>query len=168
MSYLLEFNGKRYPALQSEGFAAQYCKAFAEKIIQPKGKNGYDIGCNRDEWKMFPDAIPIDPVYATSYDAYNLPAMKADYIVSSHCLEHLENWSQALLYWQTKLHDGGILFLYLPSPEQSYWRSWHNKKHIHNLSPELIEEFLNDTGWKDIFVTKGFDVNHSFTAIARK
>lgn len=165
MSYLLEFNGKRYPALQSEGFAAQYAFPFATKICIG---TGYDIGCNREEWKL-PNAIGIDPnLPECRYDAYNLPAMKVDFVFSSHCAEHLENWSKAILYWQTKLHDGGILFLYLPSPEQSYWRSWHNKKHIHNLSPELIEEFLNDTGWKDIFVTKGYDVNHSFTAIAVK
>lgn len=160
------FNGKHYPKLQSEGFASQYAFPFAEKIIKPKGKTGYDIGCNRTEWK-FAEALPIDPVINPEYDAMNLPPIKVDYIFSSHCLEHLPDWVAAIDYWHTKLQDGGIMFLYLPHPVQEYWLPHNNRKHLHVLFPDMIAKMLTDRGWNNVFVT-GYDLNYSYYAVAEK
>ena len=74
---------------------------------------------------------------------------------------------QLLLYWQTKLDKGGILFLYLPHGTQQYWKSWNNKKHVHNFTPEIFREFFSETGWKNHFVTE-YDLNNSFYAVAEK
>lgn len=156
-------NERHYPAFQSKGFAAQFAFPFAKQIC--KG-TGLDIGCNRPEW-AFPGAIQIDPEINPAFDAYDLPDGTYDYIFSSHCLEHLADWVKALDYWETKLKEGGCLFLYLPHPSQSYWRPWHNRKHIHSLYPDMIMEYLVDRKWKKIFVT-GADLNHSFIAIAEK
>jgi SAM-dependent methyltransferase len=163
---LITFKDKHYPKLQAEGFASQYAFAFANKIINPEGKTGYDIGCKKKEWAL-PGAIPVDPILEAGHDAFDLPAMKVDYIFSSHCLEHLPNWTAALEYWHTKLHEGGILFLYLPHPLQEYWWPHNNKKHLHILFPDAIAKVLTDLGYKNIFVT-GHDLNHSFYAIAEK
>jgi predicted SAM-dependent methyltransferase len=51
-----------------------------------------------------------------------LPDELVDYIYSSHCLEHVDNWIETLEYWIKNLKDGGILFLYLPDFSQKYWR----------------------------------------------
>lgn len=116
----IEYNGKKYPAIQAEGNAAQYIMTVAYKFC--KGI-GYDIGCNRIEWMMKPNydrkVVPIDPafsketrhvdelgftVYFTpdgsscvewskNYHATKLPKEKynlVDFIFSSHCLEHIE------------------------------------------------------------------------------
>lgn len=160
---IIQHNNKDYPSFQSEGFAAKFAFPFAEQVC--KGI-GYDIGCNRKEW-CFKDAFPIDIVFNTAYNAYALPEMQVDYIFSSHCLEHLRDWVEAIDYWQTKLKHGGVLFLYLPHPDQSYWRPWHNRKHIHSLYPDMIKEYLIDRGWNNIFVS-GCDLNHSFTVIAER
>ena len=169
----IEFKGEYYPALQAKGFAAQYAFPFASKICTPPGSiyTGYDIGCNREEWK-FPGSIAIDPaIEGCGFDAYNLPPMQVDYIFSSHCLEHLPNYVSAIEYWSTVIRSGGVLFLYLPNCEyQEYWRPWNNKKHIHLLSPNLIRAYFesNLETWTNVCVTDGYDLNGSFYAIAQK
>jgi SAM-dependent methyltransferase len=159
----ISHGGNQYPRFQSEGFAAQFAIPFALKICHGEG---YDIGCNRPQWCL-PGAYGIDPAINGTYDAMHLPDKQVDYIFSSHCLEHLDNWVDALDYWATKIRKGGVLFLYLPDYSQSYWRPWWNRKHIHIFSPDIIRQYLNDLGWKNVFVS-GIDLNNSFIAIAEK
>ena len=122
----IQHQGKEYPRLQSEGFAAQFAWPFAKKMCQG---HGLDIGCNRPEW-AFPGAVMIDPNIDPKTTAYDLPTEFYDYIFSSHCLEHLPDWVGALDHWGTRLKEGGVIFLYLPHYDQTYWRPWNNRKHI--------------------------------------
>jgi len=161
----INFNGKPYPEFQSKGFASQFAFPFAKHFCIG---TGYDIGCNRIEWS-FPNSIPIDPVL-NEYDAYNLPDKEVDYIFSSHCLEHLPNWVDALDYWISKLKSGGVLFLYLPHYDQEYWRPWNNRKHVHCFTPNIIKDYLVQNKLvhtNSIFVSER-DLNHSFMAVAEK
>lgn len=155
------FKSKRYPLFQAEGFAAQFAFPFANRVLRG---HGLDIGCMNVDWS-FPGSHPIDISFDDDYDAMNLPDGLFDYIFSSHCLEHLDNWVDALDYWKSKLDKGSVLFLYLPHPSQKYWLPWSNRKHIHILHPEIIEEYLHDRGWKNVFVS-GCDLNNSFIAMA--
>jgi hypothetical protein len=163
----IKFNDTPYPKFQSEGFAAQFAFPFASKIIKD-ANIGFDIGCNRVEWAL-PGAIPIDPVI-NEYDAMHLPEdIYPEYIFSSHMLEHYKgSWVDVLEYWKTKLQPGGILFLYLPHYSQLYWRSFNNRKHVHNFTPAVLKDYFMNGGWTDIFVTEGWDLNNSFYAVARK
>lgn len=162
----IEKLGERYPSFQADGFAAKFAFPFAQQVCSGVG---YDIGGNRLPWTYVDAngqrAMLIDPLYSSEYDAYNLPDMRVDYIFSSHCLEHLPNWVDALDYWSTKLHRGGVLFLYLPHPSQIHWRPWHNRKHVHSLDPDMIKAYLTDNNWRNIFVS-GCDLNNSFMCIA--
>jgi len=159
---VITHNGRQYPAFQAEGFAAQFAIPFAKHFC--KGY-GYDIGCNRMEWCL-PGAVPIDPQIDNS-DAYQLPEPLVDYIFSSHCLEHLPNWIDALDHWTTRLRSGGVLFLYLPHYSQSYWRPWNNRKHLHVLDREFICDFLQDRGYVNI-IGSNVDLNNSFMVIGEK
>lgn len=164
---LVYHGGNTYPKFTAEGFAAQYAFPFAIKILDPQNKTGYDIGCNRPAWCL-PGAIPIDPMM-NEYDAMNLPNGQVDYIFSSHCLEHLDNWVKVLDYWTTKIKSGGHIYLYLPHYDQTYWRSWSNRKHIHNLKAEEIAQYFKDSGeWSHVEYTTGHDLNYSFTVVATK
>lgn len=158
---ILEYKGKDYPAWQASGNAARFVRGFAQEVC--KGVV-LDIGCNREEWKL-PNAIGIDPKMDERFDALHLPDGQFDAIHSSHCLEHLADWVEALDYWKTKLKSGGVLFLYLPHYASEYWRVWNDRKHLHNLSAEMIVDYLKDRGWKNIFST-GVDLNNSFCVIA--
>jgi SAM-dependent methyltransferase len=179
----IEFKGNQYPAFQASGFAARFAFPFAFEVC--KGF-GIDVGCNRMDWAL-PHSIPVDPVMNPKYDAYNLPdewhfvkettkfglvqvdVTDFDYIFSSHCLEHLPDWVKALDYWHTRIKSGGVVFLYLPDHSQVYWRSWHNRKHIHNLTPEIVGNYFKDQSemWKDVLVSN-VDLNNSFIVIAYK
>jgi SAM-dependent methyltransferase len=161
---VIDFKGNKYPFFQSTGNAAQFAIPFAKHICTGRG---LDIGCMKKEW-AFPGAIPIDIDFEDEWDAYNLPEDIYDYIFSSHCLEHLPNWVEALDYWTSRIVPGGHLFLYLPHPSQLYWAPFHNHKHYHSFEPELIESYLKSSGrYWNIFVS-GADANNSFTAFAEK
>ena len=164
---LIEFKNHVYPHFQSEGFAAKYAFSFAEKLCQGRG---VDIGCMKKEWS-FPGSCPVDISFNDGFHALRLPFEKTglDYIFSSHCLEHLENYVTALEYWHSVLKPGGTLFLYLPDMNsQVYWRPWHNRKHIHYLFPELMRLYADDCGlWENVFVSET-DLNSSFYFVAEK
>lgn len=173
---MLEFithNGIKYPKFQSEGFAAQFAIPFALNILNG---DGIDIGCNRQEW-AYPKAKGlVDLMIDENYSAEKLPTNPADnygqwdYLFSSHLLEHLVNWVGYLQYWHERLKPGGILFLYLPcSNNQTYWRPWHNRKHVNYFTPEIFKQYFTDLPnmW-DQFYVSGIDANCSFIAYASK
>lgn len=157
---LVEFKGDKYPFFQAKGNASQYAIPFAKHFCTGKG---FDIGFCKEEWK-FPGAIGIDECLNNEYDANNLPEKNVDYIFSSHCLEHVNDWVKTLEYWLSCIKQGGILFLYLPDFSQKYWRPWHNRKHKHCFTPDIIRQFLEDHNCQNIFVS-GIDLNNSFMAV---
>jgi len=159
----IAFEGQNYPAFQANGNAAQYIMPIAKEFCSGYG---YDIGCNNDEWKM-PEAIPIDLTFDDEWDAANLPDGKVDYIFSSHCLEHLNNWVEAIEYWTTKIKTGGSLFLYLPSYTQRYWRPWNNRKHKSIMDPQAISDLMVNLEYTNIYLS-GIDLNNSFSITGEK
>lgn len=176
MIEVIEFKGEFYPKFQSSGNAARFILPFAQEVC--KGM-GLDIGYNKPEWK-FPGATGIDDHkllldggeerISTFHHALNVPPNRPDgwdYIFSSHCLEHLPNWVDALDHWYDNLIKGGILFLYLPDPSQKYWLPWNNRKHIHMLRPMDVADYLDDKGYQKVFVS-GVDLNNSYAVIAEK
>jgi predicted SAM-dependent methyltransferase len=158
----ITYKNKIYPKFQAEGYASQFAIPFAKHVC--KGK-GVDVGCNRNEW-AFPGAYPVDPII-NGYDALNFPYENLDYIFSSHCLEHLNSWVSVLNYWTSKLKPGGVLFLYLPDYSQEYWRPWNNRKHLNIFTPEIIFDYMNDNGYKNIFKS-GVDLNNAFMVMGEK
>jgi predicted SAM-dependent methyltransferase len=158
----ITYKNKIYPKFQAEGYASQFAISFAKHVC--KGK-GVDVGCNRNEW-AFPGAYPVDPII-NGYDALNFPYENLDYIFSSHCLEHLNSWVSVLNYWTSKLKPGGVLFLYLPDYSQEYWRPWNNRKHLNIFTPEIIFDYMNDNGYKNIFKS-GVDLNNAFMVMGEK
>jgi hypothetical protein len=159
----IRFNGVNYPKFQSHGYSAQYIFPVAEQVCNGIG---YDIGCAKLEWAL-PGSIPIDKIFDDEWDALNLPGPK-DYIFSSHCLEHIDNWVDALEYWVENINKTGTLFLYLPHYDQQYWRPWNNRKHKHVLRAEEIVDVLKGTGKVHKIHYSERDINHSFTVMCEK
>lgn len=160
---IIEYKNEKYPFFQTLGNASQFSIPFAKHFCQGVG---YDIGFCKEEWK-FPGAIGIDSSLENGFDADHLPEdTLVDYIYSSHCLEHVDNWVLTLEYWIQHLKPGGVLFLYLPDVSQKYWRPWNNRRHKHCLTPELLKEFVQDHEMKNIFVS-GIDLNNSFMVVCQ-
>lgn len=159
----VEYKGRLYPEFQTQGNASQFAIPFALHVCAGEG---YDIGCMKPEWS-FPGSTPIDLDFDDPWDADNLPDGQVDYIFSSHCLEHVDNWSKTLLYWGKKIKSGGSIFLYLPHPDQEYWRPWNNTKHKHMLDPNWIKDLLEDNGFVKVFAGRK-DLNDSFMVMGEK
>jgi predicted SAM-dependent methyltransferase len=160
---VLNYKNKNYPAFQAEGNASQFAIPFALHFCQG---HGVDIGCNRKEW-CFPGAIGIDLNFNDGNTAYDFEYENLDYVYSSHCLEHLNNWVDALDYWTSKIKAGGVLFLYLPHYKQEYWRPWNNCKHLHIFSPDIIVDYMRDRNYTNIFNSER-DLNDSFMIVGEK
>lgn len=160
----IQFKDKEYLLFQAKGNAAKFAIPFAKEFCTGIG---FDIGCNKKEWS-FPGSIPIDKVIQDEWDALNLPNFMVDYIFSSHCLEHLDNWVDTLDYWTERIKKGGILFLYLPHRSQEYWLPFNNRKHIHYFDQDIIVKYLKNTEkYTDIY-SSGVDLNHSFIVVAER
>lgn len=160
----IEFQGETYPAFQASGNAMRFCLPYALEVC--KGR-GVDVGCGKPEW-TFPGAVGIDSNRLNEgLDAFHFPGKDYDYVFSSHCLEHIPKWVDALDYWTSRLRVGGVLFLYLPHIAQRYWLPWHNRKHVNIFTPEIIADYMKDNGYKNIFKS-GMDLNHSFMVFGEK
>ena len=159
----IEYKGDKYPSFQTIGNASQFAIPFAKHLC--KGF-GYDIGCMKKEWS-FPGSYPIDLSFYDEWDSNKLPSTPPEYIFSSHCLEHVDDWVETMDYWYDRLVDGGVLFLYLPDYSQKYWRPWNNRKHKHAFMPEIIKDYMTDKGYINIFVS-GIDLNNAFMITGEK
>jgi predicted SAM-dependent methyltransferase len=159
----IQYKNETYPLFQSIGNASQFAIPYAKQVCNGEG---YDIGCMKKEWS-FPGSIPIDTSFNDGYHATNLPQKNIDYIFSSHCLEHITNWVETMDYWYETLKNGGVLFLYLPDYSQVYWRPWNNRKHANIFTPQIIEDYMVDKGYKNIFKSS-VDLNNSFMIFGEK
>jgi len=161
----IAFNNENYPLFQSEGFAAQFAFPFADKVCHGVG---VDVGYGKEEWKYPKATYGVDISIPPYYSATNYPYTNLNFVFSSHCLEHLNDWVDVLGYWSKSLNpDTGVLFLYLPHYAQTYWRPWNNRKHVNILKSEEIKECLIDKyNYKQVFTSEGYDLNHSFYVVA--
>tara|TARA_R110000744_G_scaffold342230_1_gene447383 strand:+ start:2268 stop:2759 length:492 start_codon:yes stop_codon:yes gene_type:complete len=159
----IDFNNKQYPHFQCEGNASQFSIPYAKHVC--KGV-GFDVGCMKEEWSL-PGSIAIDLDFDNEWHATNLPKDNVDYIYSSHCLEHIDNWVETMEYWYANLRVGGALFLYLPDYSQEYWRPWNNKKHRNMFSPNILNDIMVHLGYTNIFVS-GVDLNNAFMVMGNK
>ena len=139
---IFEYKGKRYPEYLKGGNACQF---IAPTALQFCKGNGVDVGSGR--WPL-PGAQSVD--MEDGGDAMKLPAETYDFVFSSHALEHLANPIAALEHWKTRLRRGGVLFLYLPSKEMTYWLPQHNRKHLHAWEPAEMAQIVSDIGFVDV------------------
>jgi SAM-dependent methyltransferase len=153
---LFEYKNSLYPEYIKHGNAAQYIFPIAKKFC--KG-DGLDIGGLED--CHFPGVEYINKIYGGN--AFNIPikCYGWDFIFSSHCLEHLENYIKALEHWSDRLKYKGRLFLYLPHPDMEYWRPENCRKHLHVFWPYDLARVLETLNFKNIIYSER-DLNWSF------
>jgi hypothetical protein len=167
---LINFMDKDYPEFLAQGNHAQYILPIAKQVL--KGKNlGVDVGCKKPAW-AFPGAILADiDLPENPWHANNLPREgELEYIFSSHCLEHINNWEETLQYWYKSLCVGGIMFIYLPHMDNEYWdtRFMTTRRHVNNFSPEQLKYYLNyKLNMKNVFASSR-DAAYSFCVYGEK
>ena len=73
-------------------------------------------------------------------DLNKIPDGKYDFLISSHCLEHVANPIKALKEWNRVLKDGGLMVLVLPNPEFTF-----DHKRKKTDFQHVLEDFKNHT-----------------------
>lgn len=153
---IFEYRGAIYPDYIRRGNACQFILPAAMHLCQGKG---VDVGGGK--WP-FPGATVVD--MQDGGDAMALPDEPFDFVFSSHCLEHLDDPVAALEHWKSRLRPGGVLFLYLPHPDMTYWRPEFNRKHRHMWWPKDMAEMLRNLGFVDVIHSER-DLAWGFAAV---
>lgn len=153
------YKDKLYPSYIKRGNACKFIIPTAQQFC--KGK-GLDIG-GTYQWR-FPGAQIINTLLNDGFDAFHLPNKKYDYIFSSHTLEHLLDYVEALKYWKEHLKEHGVLFLYLPHYDMEYWHPQNNTKHKHAFLPDMIHSALYEVGFKCVLSSER-DLYWSFSVV---
>lgn len=153
---IYEYRGCKYPSYLKDGNAVRFAMPFIQQFCIGKG---IDVGCGR--WPV-PGAYPVDVV--NGGDAMNLPLGQWDYVASSHCLEHLNDPISAIEHWKTRIKPGGVIFLYLPSPDMRYWRPEHCRRHRHLFYPRDVAEMLEALGFVNVLHSER-DLAWSFAVV---
>jgi len=156
---LFVYRGKFYPRFIRNGDAGNFIFPFAQQFCYGAG---LDIGGTPT--CTLPGATAINISCLNDYDALHLPDELFDFIFSSHTIEHIPDYQEALHIWTNHLRPGGILFLYLPHPDMNYWHPTVCKKHFHSLSPILIEQQLYEMNYR-VVLTTGRDLYFSFCSV---
>lgn len=156
---IFEYRGQQYPDYLKTGNACQHIAATA--LLYCKGV-GVDAGAGA--WPL-PGAIPID--MKRGEDAMSLPSGGLDYVFSSHCLEHLPNPVEAIEHWRGCIKPGGVLFLYLPHPDMTYWRPQNCRKHLHTWAPTEMAQMVRDLGFQNVIHSER-DLAWSFAVVGWK
>jgi SAM-dependent methyltransferase len=153
---IFEYRGERYPEYLKTGNACRFITPAALQFCQG---SGLDVGAG--PWPL-PGALPVE--LRDGGDAMSLPDGQFDYVFSSHCLEHLVNPVTALEHWKTRLKPGGVLFLYLPHPDMTYWRPQTCRKHLHQWWPKDMAALVSDLGFKNVIHSER-DIAWSFSVV---
>lgn len=160
-----EYEGRFYPdylfvggaSFATKRTAAQYCTGI-----------GLDIGAGL--WPL-PGMTAVDlergPGAGRTLDDF--PAHSQDFVFSSHCLEHIAAWEDALRAWIAKLKSGGRLFLYLPHPTCGIWVAgspFVGDGHKWVPQPDQVKAALTRLGGRIIAHDDGPDAMESFFVCA--
>ena len=165
-SVFYQYKGRLYPEHLANRQAAPFIFDLAAKYCNG---NGLDIGAGGSP---FPGAIVIQEL--PDENAYKLDRFadgSLDYVFSSHCLEHLAQWQEALSLWLEKLRPGGILFLYLPHESMPLWRPgglWAGNDHKWSPIYRTINEFLERNSIEILEYNAEKDDYWSFHIVGRK
>lgn len=160
-----EFEGAFYPDYLFVGGASFAIRRVAQAHCTG---TGLDVGAGL--WPL-PGAVAVDIERGPGAGRIlaEFPAGSQDFVFSSHCLEHIAAWEDALREWIGKLKPGGRLFLYLPHPTCGIWRPgspFVGDGHQWAPSPEGIKASLQRLGGRVIACDDGPDAMQSFFVCA--
>lgn len=153
----------RYPKIMNEGDAQRFIQPLALQYCR-----GYGIDVGSNQWP-FPGAIRCD--IENRLEAWGKAPF--DFVFSSHCLEHIQDWQEELELWHQSLKPDGIMFCYVPHPLCEVWApegDWV-KGGWHVWSPDPISLYRHvryELGMEVLQYSSRPDPYWGFHLIARK
>ena len=161
-----EYKNVLYPRYLANHAAAPYIYDVAREYCTGRG---IDVGAGD---AAYPGAEPVqDQRDQNAYCLDRIQDADLDYVFSSHCLEHLANWQDALRLWISKLRVGGILFLYLPHESMALWQPgglWAGNDHKWIPRVNVLIDFFRKEGLEILECNDDKDEYWSFHVVARK
>lgn len=161
------YQGELFPDYLHMGGASHLIARVAQQHCVGRGA---DVGAGL--WPL-PGATPVDiwrgPGAQRSIEEF-APG-ELDYVFSSHCLEHIEDWAGALARWTELVRPGGVIFLYLPHPDCKIWKpgsAFVGDAHVWSPSPPVIKEALEQRGFEIRASDDGPDHYMSFFVCGEK
>lgn len=153
---------QRYPDVMNQGDAKHFIEPLA---LQYCRGNGIDVGSSR--WP-FTGAVACDQ--GNRQEAFARGPF--DFLFSSHCLEHIQDWQPELQFWKESLRTDGILFLYLPHPLCEVWKpggAWVGNGHVHSPDPITLYRYIRfELGMDVLQYSSRPDHAWGFHLVARK
>lgn len=141
-SHLVEW-GKRVGCESRRSFLTYLKEGFFDRFMQGVGiEIGYR-GYENDVHPILPECIGVDLDYP-GYDGKTLPfeTGSVNYVYSSHCLEHISNFSEALNEWMRVVRVGGYLIVSVPHAwlyeKKKSLPSYHNADHKRLYTPASL------------------------------
>lgn len=154
-----------------------------ELVPYTRGR-GLDLGCGPD--KAFPHFIGVDNYTdtklfgiqmkpdvvcdVTRLDVFGSASM--DFVYSSHCLEHIQDFKAALKEWWRVVRPGGYLILYLPHKNfyPNIGQEGANQDHKHDFMPHDIVDAMTEIGGWDLLRNdeRNEDREYSFFQVYKK
>jgi SAM-dependent methyltransferase len=151
----------------------------AEFFLHYMSGNGLDIGFagyTPDIVPILPAALGVDVNYP-GYDGRTLPFAdnSQDYVYSSHCLEHIDNYLNAIRDWYRVVKVGGHIvtvvphkFLYEKKEElPSQWNQDHKRFYTPASLLQEVEQALKPNSYRVRFLEDG-DVGYNYSIPADK
>lgn len=151
----------------------------AEFFLHYMSGNGLDIGFagyTPDIVPILPAALGVDVNYP-GYDGRTLPFAdnSQDYVYSSHCLEHIDNYLNAIRDWYRVVKVGGHIvtvvphkFLYEKKEElPSQWNQDHKRFYTPASLLQEFEQALKPNSYRVRFLEDG-DVGYNYSIPADK
>jgi SAM-dependent methyltransferase len=161
------YRGRFYPDYLTVGGASQAITQVALKYCQG---SGLDVGAGF--WPLSGSrAVDLERGPGKGFCIADFQDGSLDYIFSSHCLEHIDQWKYALTEWLRKIKTGGILFLYLPHPDCEIWHPgspFVGTGHKWIPTPVVVKQALLDLKCTIIDADDGPDTMCSFYICCRK
>ena len=161
----LKYKGKFYPEYLFKKKASIYIK---DKALMYCRGVGIDIGAGA--WPLEGAAAIENIAGENAYKLDKFADASLDFVFSSHCLEHLEHWQDALRLRIKKIKPGGTLFLYLPHESMIMWRPGEvfGLQHVWSPTWQVLNPFIESRSMKISDFERGHDNFWSFYIVAQK